>query len=319
MQQHHLTRLGVGVDVSKDYLDVCLLGPAVRRAWRTRNQAAAVDALVCELCELAPDRVVLESTGGYERMLARALARAAMPVVVMNPRQVRDFAKSEGLLAKTDRLDAYALALFASKSRPPLRPFASDEQHELRELTVALRKLIDDRAALQTQLRRTKLPVLEQSLLRRMEMLEAERRLLEAEIDARIANSTEWATRAALARTVPGVGPQVARTLLAELPELGSLPDRAVAALVGLAPFADDSGRRSGARFIRGGRKRVRRMLYMAAVSIARTDPRMSRFYLGLLQRGKPKKLALVAVARKLLVILNHIFAARSPWISWPA
>ena len=314
--QSQFSRFVVGLDVAKAAVDVCTLGPAEPCFQRVARRPRPLEELAQQLARLAPERLVVEATGGYERALVEALQQAELPVVVMNPKRTRDFAKSEGLLAKTDRIDAYALALYAAKIRPPLRCLPSAEQRELASLTAYQQKLVADRAALRVQLQREDHQMIQRSLARRIEQLDRECQLLEAEIDNRIDSSAAWHERSQLARSAPGVGKQVSRTIIAQLPELGRISDRQAAALAGLAPFADDSGEHRGRRRIRGGRGRVRRMLYLAARTAVRVDLRSRDFYLRLVAAGKPKQLALVAVARKLLVALNHIFRDRSPWKS---
>lgn len=312
--QSQFSSFFVGLDVSKSAVDVCLMGPAEPRHWRVPQQPDALAELARELARLGPERIVVEATGGYELALVEALVDVAAPVVVMNPKRVRDFAKSQGVLAKTDRLDAYVLALFAAQIQPAVRALPSAQQRELAACTAYQQRVVADRAALRVQLQRAGQQLIQTSLLRRIEQLDVECRLLEAEIDSRIAASSLWSERALLARTAPGVGVQVARTLVAEFPELGSLSDRQAASLAGLAPFAVDSGEYRGRRSIRGGRKRVRRMLYLAARTAVRVDLGYGAIYQRLVARGKPKQLALVAVARKLLVALNHMFSERKPW-----
>ena len=309
-------RFFVGLDVSKGAVDVCVLGPAEPSQWRVSQRPAARAELVAELARLEPERIVIEATGGYERALVEALSAAGLAVVVMNPKRTRDFAKSEGLLAKTDRIDAYMLALFGAKIQPALRALPDREQRELAACAAYQQKLVAARAAVKIQLQRAEPEPIRASLLRRLEQLDAECQLLETEIDQRIGRSFSWHWRALLARSAPGVGVQVTRTVVAELPELGSLGDKQVAALVGLAPFAADSGAYRGRRRIRGGRKRVRRMLYLAARAAVRVDLGCKAFYDRLVARGKPKQLALTAVARKLLVALNHMFRDQRPWES---
>jgi len=313
--QSHYSSFFVGVDVSQSRLDVAFVGPEPRAPQQIPQQGPALAAFVAELDRLAPAAIVVESTGGYERPLVDALAAAEAPVVVVNPKRTRDFAKSLGRLAKTDRIDAETLALYAARVQPAVRRLPAAEQRELAALTRYQRKMVADRAALRLQLRRATLPLLQESLTRRLDALDREIQLVESQIDTLIANSDEWRVRAARARTAPGVGRQVARALVAELPELGALDDRQIAALVGLAPFADDSGKSHGRRRCRGGRGPVRTLLYLAARTAVRVDLGFQAFYHRLtVTRGKPKQLALVAVARKLLVALNHMFRENKDW-----
>lgn len=304
----------IGLDVSKRFVDVCVLGPFEPRRWRVPQQQEALLALAAALAALHPERIIVEATGKYEDAVVDALAALQASVVRMNPKRVRDFAKSLGLLAKNDTLDAYVLALFGARIQPAVRALPSAEQRELAALTAYQQKIVGDRAALKIQLQRAGVEPIQQSLLRRIEQLDVECRQIEAEIDNRIAGCQTWLDRAKLARTAPGVGVQVARTLVAEIPELGALSDREAAALAGLAPYACDSGEYHGRRSIRGGRKRVRRMLYMAARTAVRVDIGYSEQYRNMQARGKAKNAALIAIARKLLVALNHMFLENRPF-----
>lgn len=304
----------IGLDVSKRFLDVCVLGPFAPRRWRVEQQQEALLALAAELAALNPERIILEATGKYEDAIVEALVALDAPVVVMNPKRVRDFAKSQGILAKTDSLDAYVLALYGACIQPALRALPSQAQRALAALTAYQQKIVSDRAALKIQLQRADVEQIVQSLLRRIEQLDVECRQIEAEIDNRIAGCEQWLERAKLARTAPGVGVQVARTLVAEMPELGALSDREAAALAGLAPFACESGDYRGRRSIRGGRKRVRRMLYLAARTAVRVDVGYAEQYQKLQARGKAKNAALIVIARKLLLALNHMFLENRPF-----
>jgi len=304
------------LDVSKPFLDVCVVGPHEPRGWRVAQEPDAHAKLVGELVALAPERIVVEATGKYELAIVEALVATGLPVVVINPKRVRDFAKSQGILAKTDKIDAFVLALFAAQIQPALRALPSAEQRALASCTAYQQKLVTDRAALRVQLGRAGDAVIAASLLRRLEHLNQECRLLEAEIDARIAACDLWFERAQLARTAPGVGKQVARTLVAEMPELGALSDRQAAALAGLAPFNCDSGDSRGRRRIRGGRGRVRRMLYMAARTAVRVELGYRLAYEKFLARGKAANAALIAIAHKLLTALNHMLRDGRPFES---
>ena len=306
----------VGLDVSKPFLDVCVVGPYEPKSWRVGQEPDAHATLSDELVALAPKLIVVEATGKYESAIVEAMLAAGLPVVVINPKRVRDFAKSHGILAKTDKIDAYEIALFAAQIQPAVRALPSTAQRALAACTAYQQKLVGDRASLRVQLSRSGDAVITASLLRRIEQLDEECRLLEAEIDARIAASDLWYERAQLARTAPGVGKQVARTLVAEMPELGALEDRQAAALAGLAPFNSDSGESRGRRRIRGGRGRVRRMLYLAARTAVRVDLGYRLAYEKFLARGKAANAALIAIARKLLIALNHMLRDRRPFES---
>ena len=262
---------------------------------------------------LTPALVVLEATGGLELELVGALAAAALPVVVVNPRQVRDFARATGRLAKTDALDAAVLAHFGEAVRPPLRALRDAE-------SLALKALLGRRQQLVTMLvaernrRGAAVAAVRPRIEAHIAWLEQERSELEDELRQTLQRSPVWRERDQLLRSVPGVGEQLSLTLLAELPELGRLNRRAIAALVGVAPFNRDSGRMRGRRTIWGGRARVRAMLYMGALSASRHNPVIRDCYQRLLAAGKPKKVALTACMRKLLVILNAMLKHHTPW-----
>ena len=301
----------VVIDVAKDMLDVALR-PAGER-WRVEHDAAGLEQLVARLQALAPALIVLEATGGLELGLVGALAAAALPVVVVNPRQVRDFARATGRLAKTDALDAAVLAHFAEAVRPSQRALRDAE-------SLALKALLGRRQQLVTMLvaERNRRGAAGAAVRPRIEAhiawLEQERSELEDELRQTLQRSPVWRERDQLLRSVPGVGEQLSLTLLAELPELGRLNRRAIAALVGVAPFNRDSGRLHGRRTIWGARARVRAVLYMGALSASRFNPLIRDCYQRLLAAGKAKKLALTACMRKLLVILNAMLKHHTPW-----
>ena len=301
----------VGIDVAKEMLDVALR-PAGER-WRVEHDAAGLEQLLARLQALAPALVVLEATGGLELELVAALAAAALPVVVVNPRQTRDCARATGTLAKTDALDAAVLAHFAEAVRPPQRPLSDAQTQTLRQLLTRRRQLVVMRVAAGQRLTRAGAAV-RPGIEAHIAWLEQQLSALEAELQQQLRSSPVWRERDALLRTVPGVGPHLSLTLLAQLPELGTLDRRQVAALVGVAPFNRDSGRLRGRRTIWGGRARVRAMLYMGALSASRHNPLIRAFYQRLLAAGKPKKVALTACMRKLLVILNAMLKHHTPW-----
>lgn len=301
----------VGIDVSKHTLDWAT-GPD-EKIQHARNDPRSIAALVRRFVTLDPERIVVESTGGYERTLVAKLAEAGLPVVVVNPRRVRSFGEGMGFLAKTDAIDARLLALFAEKAQPPIRPILQGTDRLLADLVARRRQLIamivaeKNRKETATRpLQRTIDPV-----LRTLKKLVAD---LEKKIDAALLQDTEKAELFVLLQTVPGVGPGVARTLLIDLPELGHLGRREIASLVGVAPYARDSGTLRSPRRIRGGRASVRTVLYLAAMTAARFNPTLRAVYQRLRLAGKPPKLAFVAVERKLLVILNAIARERTAW-----
>lgn len=302
----------VGVDVSQDRLDVCLL-PSGEQAGFSRDRRGMA-RLAAWLVSRARALVVVEATGGLERALTLVLAQAGIAVAVVNPRQVRDFARAAGLLAKTDRLDAYALALYGERLRPLPRPPRSAADQALAALVLRRRQLAQLVEAEHNRARRAEEPAVLASIAALLGWLQTAIAELENQIAARLEASPVWRERAALLASVPGVGKVTVATLLGLLPELGQLDRRAVAALVGVAPFARDSGLMKGRRTIWGGRAPVRAVLYMAALVAVRRNPTLRAFYQRLVAAGKAKKLALTAAMRKLLVILNAMLRDRQPW-----
>lgn len=306
----------VGIDVSRDAWDVHLLDDG--RAWTSSTTAAALQKLLQRLAPLA-DRsfIVLESTGGLERSLAAALMDAGHRVAIVNPRQVRDFAKGMGLLAKTDRIDARVLALFGDKVRPRLAVKTSDQQAELEALVLRRRQLVEIRTAESNRRKQTSSSRARKSIDKLLKLIARQIDELETAITQFIHSDDNWKHKADLVNSAPGVGPTTAATLIAELPELGQLNRQEIAALVGLAPFNNDSGQRQGSRAIRGGRASLRTTLYMAACAAVRANTRNSiikELFVRLRQRGKAFKVAIVACMRKLLVILNTLVKTNTPW-----
>jgi len=305
----------VGVDVAKAEL-VVGTRPAAER-WVVANDERGVRTLVERLARDAPELIVLEATGGYELLAVAALAAAGLPVVVVNPRQVRDFARATGQLAKTDRIDADILALFAERVRPDVRPLRDEAAHELDALLGRRRQLLD-----MLQAERNRLGQVfgkgharvKKSLKAHISYLERELRIADADLGTMVRQSPAWREQDELLRSVPGVGPVMSRTLLADLPELGRLSRREIAKLVGVAPLSRDSGTLRGRRFVQGGRASVRAVLYMAALVATKRNAVIKAFYQRLLAAGKPKKLALVACMRKLLTILNTMVRLRQRW-----
>jgi len=305
----------VGIDVAKAEL-VIAVRPSGER-WAVANDARGVGTLVDRLRTLAPQLIVLEATGGYELLAVAALAAAALPVVVVNPRQVRDFARATGQLAKTDRIDADLLALFADRVRPAVRPIADAEAQELDALLTRRRQLLDMLGAERNRLGQVfgkgKRPV-RKSLKAHITYLERELHLADSDLGDLVRQSPAWRERDELLQSVPSVGPVLSRTLLADLPELGRLSRREIAKLVGVAPLSRDSGTLRGRRFVQGGRASVRAVLYMAALVATRRNVVIQGFYQRLVAAGKPKKLALVACMRKLLTILNAMVRSGVRW-----
>ena len=302
----------VGIDVAKGRLDVHVQPSA--EAFAVARDGEGLAALVERLAGLAPALVVLEATGGFEQVVAGALAAAGLPLAVVNPRQIRHFARATGRLAKTDALDAEAIARFAEAIRPEPRPLPDEQARALAEL-VARRRQIVEMIVAETQRRRqlSQRRVLK-ALDRHLTALQKDLAAIEQDLDETIRGTPAWRDTEDLLKTVPGIGPTVARTLIAELPELGRLDRRRIAALVGVAPINRDSGTWRGRRRIQGGRTRVRAALYMAALSASRANPAIAPFYKQLRRAGKTGKQALVACMRKLLTILNAILRDQRPW-----
>ncbi|MFZ5512285.1 MAG: IS110 family transposase [Pseudomonadota bacterium] len=301
----------VGIDVSKDTLDVGLLPD--RQTLRLTHDEEGIDEAVRCLGEVGPTLIVLEATGGLETQLAARLAAAGLPAVVVNPRQARDYAKATGQLAKTDRLDALVLADFARAIRPQVRPLKDEATRELDELVTRRRQLIDMRV--QESLRLGRASALQRkSLKSHIAWLDKRIEEIDTDLTARLRKSEAWRAKDDLLRGIPGVGFALCTTVLAKLPELGSLSRKAIAKLVGVAPLADDSGKKRGRRAIWGGRGEVRAVLYMATVSALRCNPVIKAFAQRLRQAGKPPKVVIVACMRKLLTIMNAMIKNNTPW-----
>ena len=301
----------VGIDVSKTQVDVAVRPTDDR--WEAPNDEAGNRQLVSRLKTLEPIMVLLEASGGFELPLVAALAAEELPVVVVNPRQVRDFAKATGQLAKTDALDAATLAHFADAVRPEVRPLRDAESQALNSLAARRHQLMVMVVSEKNRLNSAAVavrPSIEDHIL----WLERALDDLDKNLRQTLSRSPVWREKDDLLRTVPGVGEQLSLTLLAYLPELGTLDRRQIAALVGVAPFNRDSGTLRGKRTVWGGRARVRAALYMGALVASRHNPTIRDFYQRLLAAGKPKKLALTACMRKLLVILNSMVKHGSPW-----
>ena len=305
------TSIYVGIDVSKDALDVAVLPTG--QTWRSANDADGTDELATRVAALSPTLVVLEATGRYEALCVAALASVGVAVAVVNPRQVRDFAKATGRLAKTDALDASALALFAERVRPEPRPLPDAESEALAAILARRRQLVTmlvsekDRAHVAPE-------AVARSVAKHVRWLERELSGIDDDLNAAIRTSAVWRAKDDLLRAIPGVGRVMATTLLAELPELGSLTRREIAALVGVAPLNRDSGSFRGQRSVWGGRASVRAALYMSALTARRWNPTIRAFYERLVANGKPKKVALVACMRKLLVTCNAVVRDGRKW-----
>jgi transposase len=306
--------LGAGIDVSKDRLDVDF--SESRTAFSTDNDPGGHTHIVQRLKNTGVSRIVVEATGGYERALVAELAAAGLPVVVVNPRQVRDFAKATGRLAKTDAIDAKVLALFAVAIQPPLRPVDDAQTLVFAELLTRRRQLVQMRVAESNRLAQARDRRVRKSIEGIIKLLERQIASLDDEIDQHIQRSPIWKEKEDLLTGVTGIGPTTARTLLAELPELGTASRQQIAALVGLAPFNRDSGKFRGQRTITGGRAPVRSVLYMATLTATSRNAVIRAHYQHLLARGKRKKVALVACMRKFLTILNAMLREKKPWRS---
>jgi transposase len=301
----------VGIDVSKDRLDVHVR-PAGTVSSYSRD-AAGIEALIGALAPVAPRIIAVEATGGFETVVVASLAAAGLPVVLVNPAQVRAFAAAIGQRAKTDPIDAAVIAHFAATTQPQVRPLPDAATQALADLVTRRRQIIAMIVA-EGQREKRASPRARKSIVRLLKTLRAELSDLDVEIDETVRGSPLWCEKEDLLASVPGVGPITVRTMLAELPELGSLDRRKIAALVGLAPFTRQSGKWRGKSFIGGGRASVRAVLFMAAMTAVRHNPVLRAFHQRLRTAGKPKMVALIAVARKLLTILNAILRDKTKW-----
>jgi transposase len=301
----------VGIDIAKATLEVVVRPNDEHRAFP--HDEAGLAHLVAYLQPLAPTLIVLEATGGYETDVAAALGLAQLPVAVVNPRQVRDFAKALGRLAKTDTIDAAVLALFAERIQPVAHSLPSEAQQDLTALLTRRRQLLEMLHAEQNRLALTR-PALRPQLRAHIRWLEKRLADVDQDLQTRIQSSPLWRVTDHLLRTTPGIGPATTQLLIAALPELGTLSRQRIASLVGVAPFNCDSGQHRGVRMIWGGRAAVRHGLYMPTLVAVRYNPVLKAFYQRLLDAGKPKKVALIAAMRKLLTILNAMLKAQQPW-----
>jgi transposase len=300
----------VGIDVAKATLDVCT---SDGEAWQVPNADRDMDALCTRLSKLQPELIVLEATGSYELRAAAALAAAGLPVAVVNPRQVRSYARAIGQLAKTDRIDARVLARFAEAAQPEVRPLPDDETRALEALITRRRQVIGMLSAEESRLK-TAVAVTRKPIKAHIGWLRRQLAEIDGDIDGAVRRSPLFRAKDDLLQSVPGVGTATARTLLALLPELGKLDGKQIASLVGVAPFNQDSGTLRGRRRVWGGRARVRTALYMAALVGSQHNTILKALYSRLLLAGKPKKVALVACMRKLIIILNAMLRDGLPW-----
>ena len=315
-QEKTMSTLFVGIDVSKDRLDVATY-PEIS-SWSVSNNEAGFKALVKRLRPLDPNRVVLEATGGYEMSAAIAMAEAKLPVAVVNPRQTRSFAKATGLLAKTDRLDALALARFAQAIKPEIRPLPDAKARELGAVVVRRLQVVTMLTAEKNRRRSTTPKRMQKELDRHVAWLEKALLRLNAELEKMIHNSPIWRAKDDLLRGIKGIGPRTSTLLISEMPELGKLNGKKITKLVGLAPMNCDSGRYRGERHIYGGRATVRSALYMATLTAIRHNPVIAAFYKRLRANGKKFKVAMTACMRKLLVRINAMLRDGVPWQEKP-
>ena len=301
----------VGIDVSKARLDVAVRPSS--ESFSVANDEAGHQELRKRLQKVHPERIVLEATGGYERDVVQVLLEAKLPVLVVNPRNVRQFAQSTGRLAKTDRLDAAVLAHYGEALRPEIRPLADVQQLEFEALVRRRRQLVEMKASELKRKQQARKSVVAK-IERVIDFLEKQVQDIDKDIDDFIKKTPVWREQEELLRSVPGVGPVLSRTLMALVPELGHLTGKAVAALVGVAPLNNDSGKHVGQRSTWGGRAPVRAVLYMATVTACRYNPHLAAVYKRLRDKGKPAKVALVACMRKLLTLVNAIQRDGRPW-----
>jgi transposase len=302
----------VGIDVSKDRLDVHLRPSG--QVFAVPRDGPGLDQLLARLRTEPPALVVIEATGGFELTVAAAIAGAGLPLAVVNPRQIRDFARATGRLAKTDRLDAAAIALFAERVRPTPRPVPDAAAQALAELVSRRRQIVEMIGMEQNRSRQARAPKVARTIRATLKVLEVQLTALDHDIDDAIRGSPAWRAADDLLQSVPGIGDVTARTLIAEMPELGRLDRREAAALIGVAPVNRDSGQMRGHRAIAGGRTSVRNLLYMATLTAIRWNPVLKPHYQQLIARGRPKKVAIVACMRRLLGIINAILRAGTPW-----
>ena len=309
-----MDRIGVGIDVSKDRLDI-----AVRpsnESFSVGRNAAGLEQLIARLRQLSPRVVALEATGGFETVVAAALSAAGLPVAIVNPAQIRAFARAIGQRAKTDPIDARVIAHFAEATNLEPRPLPDEQTRLLADLVGRRRQIIEMMGAERQREQRLSAPRLKKSIARLVKALEKELASLDTDIGDAVRGSPAWRAKEELLASVPGVGPVISHTLIADLPELGQIGGKQITALVGLAPFTRQSGKWRGKSFIGGGRTDVRAVLFMGALVAKQHNPVLKAFFDRLIAAGKPKMVALIAVARKLLTILNAILRARSPKLS---
>jgi|HubBroStandDraft_1064217.scaffolds.fasta_scaffold158845_1 transposase len=307
----------VGIDIAKKHLDVCLLPQ--RHSFQLPHTEQGLKDLIRQLLQIKPTLIVVEATGGYERRLAAELLAAGLTLAVVNPARVRHLAKGHGTLAKNDRIDAFNLAQFAQIVRPTPRQKTTQKQAELTDLVARRRQLVEMITMESNRLEKQPAAEVRQSIQRMMDLLQQQRQEIDNRIAQELGSDDEWNGKIQKLQSVPGVGAVTAATLVAELPELGKLNRRQIAALAGLAPFDADSGSWHGRRFIRGGRKSVRVTLHMATLTATRCNPLIRTYYQRLIGKGKSFRCAMVACARKLLILLNTLLKENRSWSPLPS
>jgi transposase len=307
----------VGIDIAKQHLDVCVVPD--RRTFRLSYSDAGLKELLAQLLQLKPTLIVVEATGGYERRLAAELLEAGLSLAVINPARVRQLARGHGTLAKNDRIDAFNLALYAQIVRPRPSVQTSAKQAELNDLVARRRQLVEMIVMECNRLESLPEGRVRQSILLHTALLKEQRQEMDDLIAGHLRSDDEWNGKVQLLQSVPGVGAVTASTLVAELPELGRLNRRQIAALAGLAPFDHDSGNWQGRRFIHGGRRSVRVVLHMATLTATRCNPLIRTFYKRLRNNGKGFRCVMVACARKLLILLNSLLKEKRPWTPLPS
>jgi transposase len=301
----------VGIDVSKDRLDIAVLGQ--KQTWQVENRSAGIACLVKQMVNLQPEIIVVEATGGYQRAVVEALFHAGLSLAVVNPARVRQFARASGQLAKTDKLDAFVLAAYGKTMQPRQYAGKTEAEKQLSALLVRRKQLEEMLKAEQNRLRTT-LPSLKSSVEQVIAVLQEQKKRLDEQIQEFLKQQRGWAEQSEILGSAPGVGPVTTATLLAELPELGKMDRKKIAALVGVAPMNYDSGRKRGYRKTKGGRADVRSVLYMSTLVATRYNPMIQSQYQHLLKRGKLKKVALTACMRKFLTILNAMLRDQQPF-----
>jgi transposase len=307
-----MTTIFIGIDVSKHHLDLHVRPTGHHE--RFENTSDGVALITTRVVTPAATLVVIEATGGYETLLVATLSAAGVPVAVVNPRQVRRFAEACGQLAKTDAIDAAMLALFAERIQPPVRPMPDAQTQNLQDLLDRRRQLLGMRTMESNRLPMAQTIAVRRNIEEHLAWITAHLEQVETDLSQAIQTSPAWRAKDELLQSIPGIGPQVSLTLVADLPELGQLDRQQIAALVGLAPMNRDSGHKQGRRYIRGGRTRIRSALYMAALSARTHNPALAAFAQRLREAGKTPKVVLVAVARKLVVIANALVRKNEQW-----